>query len=290
MSMRNLDTSLLRAFVAVAETGGMTSAGNVLHLTQAAVSQQIKRLEEALGSELIRRDRRGFGLTDAGERIFGRAKRLLAVNDEIWAEMTTRTFTGEVRLGVPYDLVSRYLPDVLRRFSRAHPQVEITLVCKASRALAAAVAAGELDLAVVEAARLAPGAELLSTDRLVWAGARGGEAHRRRPLPVASCEDCAFRPATFEALRAAEIPFRIVTDAVNLDASSATVQTDLAIVASLASAVPEGAAILGQEAGLPDLPVFTIGLHLPRTGASPAASVLAQGLREAFTGRQRVAA
>lgn len=288
--MRNLDTGLLRAFVAVAETGGMTSAGNVLHLTQAAVSQQIKRLEEHLGCELIRRDRRGLGLTDAGERLFGRAKRFLALNDEIWTEMTTTAFTGEVRLGVPYDLVAVYLPAVLRQFSRAHAQVEITLVCKSSVILAAAVAAGELDLAVVEAQRVAPHAELLATDRLVWVGARGGEAHRKRPLPVASAEDCAFRPIIFDALRRADIPFRIVTDVVNLDAASATVLSDLAIVASLASAVPPGATILGGGSGLPELPPYTIGLHLPRTGASPAALALAQGLREAFTGRSRLAA
>ncbi|WP_375458080.1 LysR family transcriptional regulator [uncultured Enterovirga sp.] len=288
--MRNLDTALLRAFVAVAETGGMTSAGNVLHLTQAAVSQQIKRLEETLGCELIRRDRRGLGLTDSGERLFGRAKRMLALNDEIWGEMTRSSFAGEVKLGVPYDLVAFYLPAVLRRFSRAHPQVEITLVCRNSIMLAAAVAAGELDLAVVEAARLDPHAELLATDRLVWVGAKGGEAHRRRPLPVASDDNCAFRPILFEALRKADIPFRIVTDAVNLDAASATVQTDLAIVAALAGAVPDDVTVLGPESGLPDLPPFTIGLHLPRTGASPAAQVLAQGLREAFTSRLRAAA
>lgn len=289
--MRNLDTALLRAFVAVSETGGMTSAGNVLHLTQAAVSQQIKRLEEVIGAELIRRDRRGFGLTDAGERLFGRAKRLLALNDEIWAEMTTTVFTGEVRLGVPYDLVATYLPGVLRTFSRAHPQVEVTLVCKASRSLAQAVADGELDLAVVEAARIAPGAELLGTDRLVWAGLRGGEAHGRRPLPVASGEDCAFRSLVFEALRKAEIPFRVVTDAVNLDAASATVLADLAIVACLAGAVPDGAEIVGRESGLPSLPAFTIGLHIPRSGATPIAAELARGLRDAFgAGRARNAA
>ena len=288
--MRNLDTALLRAFVAVAETGGMTSAGNVLHLTQAAVSQQIKRLEEVLGCELIRRDRRGLGLTDEGERLFGRAKRMLAINDEIWGEMTRSAFSGEVRIGVPYDLVALYLPGVLQRFSRAHPQVEITLVCRNSLTLAAQVAAGEIDLAVVEAARLAPGAELLSTDRLVWVGARGGEAHRRRPLPVASDENCAFRSILFEALRRADIPFRIVTDFANLDAASATVRTDLAVVAALAGAVPDDVTILGPEAGLPDLPSFTIGLHLPGTGATPAAAVLAQGLREAFTTRLRAVA
>ena len=54
---RNLDVSLLRAFVAVVDAGGMTAATGVLNLTQAAVSQQIKRLEETLGEELITRDR-----------------------------------------------------------------------------------------------------------------------------------------------------------------------------------------------------------------------------------------
>ncbi len=83
-AVRNLDTSLLRAFVAVADTAGMTAAANLLHLTQAAVSQQIKRLEEALGAQLFERDRRGLRLTNAGERLYGRAKRLLALNDEIW--------------------------------------------------------------------------------------------------------------------------------------------------------------------------------------------------------------
>jgi DNA-binding transcriptional LysR family regulator len=287
---RNLDTALLRAFVAVAETGGMTSAGNVLHLTQAAVSQQIKRLEEAFGSELFVRGRGGLTLTDAGERLFGRAKRLLALNDEIWGEMTRSPFTGEIKLGVPYDLVAVYLPSVLRRFRQIHPQVEITLVCRNSVELATAAAAGEVDLAVVEAARLAPGAELLMTDRLVWAGARGGEAYRRRPLPVATSETCAFRPVIFEALRGADIPFRVVTDASHIDAASATIQTDLAIAATLASTVPQEVSVLGPEAGLPELPPFTIGLHVPGTGLRPAGEELAQGLREAFTTRLRAVA
>jgi DNA-binding transcriptional LysR family regulator len=84
----NLDVSLLRAFVAVVDAGGMTAAAGSLNLTQAAVSQQIKRLEEIVGEPLVTRNRRGMELTPAGERLFGRAKRLLALNDEIWTEMT----------------------------------------------------------------------------------------------------------------------------------------------------------------------------------------------------------
>ena len=86
---RNLDTALIRSFVTAAETGGMTAAANALHLTQGAVSQQIKRLEDAFACPLFERDRRGLILTNAGERLLGKARRLLALNDEIWAEITT---------------------------------------------------------------------------------------------------------------------------------------------------------------------------------------------------------
>ena len=60
---RNIDTPLLRTFVAVAETAGMTAAANVLNLTQAAVSQQIKRLEDIFGAPLFERERKGLRLT-----------------------------------------------------------------------------------------------------------------------------------------------------------------------------------------------------------------------------------
>jgi DNA-binding transcriptional LysR family regulator len=288
--MRNLDVGQLRAFVTAVETGGMTAAGNVLHLTQAAVSQQMKKLEDTLGCLLVERDRRGLRLTDAGERLFGRAKRLLAINDEIWSEMTTEVYSGQVRLGVPYDLVATYLPPVLRAFTRAHPKVEITLVCKSSPTLKAALFAGEVDLALVEEPVPAGEGELLATDRLVWVGARGGEAYERRPLPVASCETCAFRPTIFEALRRADIPFRVVTDASQLDASSAAVQTDLAVVAALASTVPDGMPVLGPSSGLPALPPFSINLYLPRTDLAAPVQALAQGLRDAFIGRSQRAA
>jgi DNA-binding transcriptional LysR family regulator len=290
-AVRNLDTSLLRAFVAVAETAGMTAAANVLHLTQAAVSQQIKRLEEAFGAQLFERDRRGLRLTDAGERLFGRAKRLLALNDEIWTEMTAEEFTGEVRLGIPYDLVGVYLPPVLKNFAQAHPQVEITLVCRTSPELVAASEAGEVDLAVVEELSCGPGGENLATERLMWVGARGGDAHAKRPLPVSFGSDtCAFRPVILSALRGADIPWRAVSEIGNMDAMNATVHTDLAVTALLASTIPSGLEVLGAGAGLPVLPMFLINLYLPRAGGSGACEVLARDLRQAFIRRHQQAA
>ena len=57
---RNLDIGLLRAFVAVVDAGGMTAAGARLNLTQAAISQQLKRLEDTLGEDLVTRERKAM--------------------------------------------------------------------------------------------------------------------------------------------------------------------------------------------------------------------------------------
>ena len=288
---RNLDTNLLRAFAAVAETAGMTAAANVLNLTQAAVSQQIKRLEESFGCRLFERDRRGMRLTETGERLFGKAKRLLALNDEIWAEMTAPVHEGEVRLGIPYDLVNVYLPPVLKHFARAFPKVKIALVCLPSGALVEALASGAVDLTLAEEREPGPGAEVLAVERLVWVGARGGEAQARRPLPISfGSEACAFRGAVMTALREAGIDWWAMSEIGNLEALNATVHTDLAVTTLLASTVPPTLAALGPGSGLPTLPSFSISLYLPRTGATDLAQALAGHLRAGVLERGRQAA
>jgi DNA-binding transcriptional LysR family regulator len=289
--MRNIDTALLRAFVAVAETGGMTAAAGVLNLTQAAVSQQIKRLEESFGCVLFRRERRGLQLTFAGERLFGRAQRMLALNDEIWAEMTTPLYEGEVRLGIPFDIVSGFLPPVLKAFTQAYPRIMISLDCRPSRFLLESLDAGEINLAITTELGCQPHGESLVMDRLVWAGAKGGSAHRQRPLPLSlGSESCAFRPPILRALMEAGIDWRPVSEISNMDAMNATVQTDLAVGALLSSTVPANLDILGPGSGLPLLPQFSINLYLPKTGATPIAAELARYIRDGFMARPRHAA
>ena len=103
-------------------------------------------------------------LTRSGERLFDRAKRLLNLNDEIWAELAGSAIAGQVRLGVPYDLVGTLLAPVLKTYAETYPQVEISLVCASSPELAAALAAGTIDLAVIEE-RVGPSAgECLAID------------------------------------------------------------------------------------------------------------------------------
>ena len=99
---RNLDLDLLRTFVTVADSGSMTVAANLRHMTQGAVSQQVKRLEDLLDCLLFVRKTRKLELSRQGEQFLVKARQLLRLNDEIWADMTGQSLRGSLRVGVPY--------------------------------------------------------------------------------------------------------------------------------------------------------------------------------------------
>lgn len=277
---RNLDVALLRTFVTASDHASMTAAGNALNMTQSAVSQQIARLEDLTGPVFLRQHRR-LRLTTQGERLLAKARRLIALNDELWGEMTPAALRAPVRLGAPQDLVATWLPPILKSFAQAHPLVEIALVCMASPDLLDAVAKGSVDLALIEEPAGPTRGTCLMVDRLVWVGARGGSAHLKTPLPVSLvAETCAFRPLVLDALDAQGAVWRTLYDSGSIDATSATVRADLAVTTWLASTVPEDLVVLSADAQLPALPRFAVNLHRPRGGSTPTAAELEQHLRQ----------
>lgn len=282
--VRNLDIALLRTFAAVADRGSMTGAGELLHITQGAVSQQIARLEGLAGTALLLRDPRGMRLTPAGERLLGRARALIAYNDEVWSEMDGGVVTGPVRLGLPYDLVGTWFAPAVKAFCEAFPQVELTLVCAPSPDLLSALKGNELDVAVVEEEVGKETGETLAIDRLVWVGARGGRAHARTPLPISLVADtCIFRPAVLSALSRKGHESRTVFENGGLDATRTVVRMDLAVSAWLASTVPADLDVITSETDLPVLPNFAVTLHVGSGTKGKAIEELVQYLRKGAT-------
>ena len=281
---RDLETGLLRAFVTVVDAGGVTAAASVLGLSQAAASQQFKRLEEMLDCTLFERQGRRLALAPAGERLLAQARRLVAQNDELLAAMRTAPFEGEVRFGVPYDIIGSFVPPILRRFARAQPRVRVSLVCEDSKVVRDALRSGGVDLALTTEMDCGRHGETLRTDRLVWAGAAGGDAHLKDPLPVSlGAPTCTFRPVAVEALGKARRDWRAVCEVSRLEPVYAVLEADLAVAPLLRSSVPERFEILGREARLPALPEFRINLYAP-PGLSPAARDLADHVRASFSG------
>ena len=286
---RDIDVALLRAFIAVAETGGMTRAARHLNLTQAAVSQQIKRLEMLFDTSLFDRSQKQVRLTETGERLVAYARRMLTLNHEVWSVITAPTFEGEVRLGVPHDIVGTFMPQILRSFARSWPRVNVTLVSDTTPTLLAALAHGDLDLTLTTEAL--PAGETLLVDSLIWVGAPDGEAHLRTPLAVAlGGETCAFRAGAVAALTEAGRDWRIMCQVGSLEPVYAVLEADLAIAPFLRSTAPRQLAILSEGAGLPKLPSYHVNLHVPRVDAGDITLALAQGIRAGFAVQQQSAA
>src|ERR1700743_3362522 len=106
----DFDPALLRALLAVKETGGFTRAGQRLNLTQSAVSHQIKRLEEQVGRPLLYRTTRSLTLTEDGEDFLPHAVRILESLETLSRRFQPSVVTGIVRFGVPENFMGEQLP------------------------------------------------------------------------------------------------------------------------------------------------------------------------------------
>jgi DNA-binding transcriptional LysR family regulator len=283
---RDIDVALLRAYLAVVETGSVTQAARLLNRTQAAVSLQIKRLEEQLGLGLFAREHRKLQLSPDGERLLSGAQRLVGANDELWSAARRPAFEGEVRLGVPCDIVSSHMPPVLRRFHEAWPQVQVSLVCEPTVVLLEMLASQGVDITLTTEPGCGDGGEALAVDELVWVAGHGSTAACLRPLPVSlGSRVCRFRPAVLKALGAAGIDWRSVSEGENYEALYATLKAGLAVSAMLRSSIPDFLQPLTPDDGLPRLPDFSINLYLPLAGATDIAAELARHVRHVIGGR-----
>jgi DNA-binding transcriptional LysR family regulator len=259
---RDIDVTIVRAFLAVVETGSVTRAAELMNLTQGAISQQLKRLEELSGTALFARSGRRLVLSPEGRNLTVAAGQFVAANDHLWASLRQPAFVGEVRFGAPYDIIGSYAPPILRRFSRAFPTIRVTLVCQDSVVLMSELKAGNLDLALTTELGCNKGGETLRHDRLVWVGARGGDAYARHPLPVSfGAEACVFRPLAIAALRKVRREWIAVCEVSNMEPVRATLEADLAVAPLLSHSVPDTLEVLATAKDLPKLPAFRINLY-----------------------------
>lgn len=138
----------LRYFVAVAEELHFRRAAQKLHVAQPPLSQQIKRLEKELGTELFRRTRRKVELTGAGESFLAEARRTLVHAERAGeaARSAARGEAGWLRIGfvgsISYDL----LPRVLGEFREHYPQVQMDLRQLTTQAQIEALQTGDIDV------------------------------------------------------------------------------------------------------------------------------------------------
>lgn len=144
----------VRSFVAVAEHRQISRAATSLFLTQAAVTQQVRHFEKALGLQLLERDGRGVRLTDAGRTMAEACRaalRAVEVLDDT-AQAMKHLQTGSLHVGASPTCATYYLPPHLAEFTRRHPGVKLAVTVEPSADLNRGVLAGTLDCALIEGA------------------------------------------------------------------------------------------------------------------------------------------
>jgi DNA-binding transcriptional LysR family regulator len=167
-----MDIRQLKAFVAIAESGTFTAGAVRVHVTQAAISMQIRQLETETHAQLFIRAPRRVILTEAGEKLLERAYTILREHDAALEELAALTgaHRGRLRIGSASAMVSADpLPQILRELRGTYAAVETSVGSGTSESLVKQVLAGELDAAFVSLPVEARGVqtELLSEDYLV---------------------------------------------------------------------------------------------------------------------------
>ena len=292
-----LDLDLLRSFVAIAEEKSFTRAADRVGRTQSAVSLQMQRLEAVLGQTVLLRGKGGsVELNQQGQYLLGRAREILAMNDDILNSLRSTPVHGTVRLGVADEFSSRYLSRILQHFSEQAPSVEVEVVTTMSCALSIRLKAGELDLAVLERGlepRQWP-AEDLCRERLRWVTSDSHRQHLKEVLPVVvSPPDCQWRPPwlseclwssmLLRTLEKSGRKHRIASRSNSTAGQFALALAGVGVAASLGSLeLPEGLRHAGEGDGLPELPEVAFLLLKAREPRQPMTDMLAAQIHEIF--------
>ncbi|MFG1427370.1 LysR substrate-binding domain-containing protein [Roseixanthobacter glucoisosaccharinicivorans] len=258
-----LDLDLLRAFVSVVDAGGFTRAGERVHRTQSTVSQQIRRLEEAAGCAMFHRAGRGVRLTEEGERLIGYARRILALSTEAKAALRPNTPQALVRVGIPDDFALVALTRTVAAFARMRPDVRLSVRCGMSRELAADLARGDLDVALLKREPGPAEAMAVWPEHLVWIAAADHPIPALAPVPlVAFPQGCIYRNRAIHALEAAGLAWRIAYESPNLMGLQAALAGGLGIALLERRSLTTTHRLLGAAEGLPDVPPGELALCL----------------------------
>ncbi|UXN58225.1 LysR substrate-binding domain-containing protein [Phyllobacterium zundukense] len=225
-----LDSDLLRSFLAVAKAGSVSRGASRLLRTQSAVSLQVQKLEGIVGQQLFERHGRGVSLTARGEQLLPTARQVVETLDQAVIAMREAQTRGEIRLGIPEEYGDTLLPSILSGFSEVQPGARILLRCGSSVEFPAALAAGELDLALHTPENVMAQDVVVHREAAVWAGSAFHDVEKRRPLPVALFDKaCWWRERCLNLLQKTGLNYEIICTSESVAGVRAAISAGIAV-------------------------------------------------------------
>lgn len=195
------DPRLLRSLIAIADARSFVHAAERLNMTQSTISQQLARLEDAVGQTLIDRAARPVAPTAAGERLLGYARRILALHQEAEAVLGDPAGTTSIRIGVPEDIVSATMAKVFGDFAKRHREIRLDVTAGLSRDLTRRYRSGEFDIVIVKEAEASSDCRATFPEAMAWFESAKTSARWPDPIPlVAFPPGGLYREAMFERI------------------------------------------------------------------------------------------
>lgn len=224
-----LDIAPLRSVVAVADCGGFHRAAAVLHVTQSAVSQHVRRVEAVVGGPVVERSGRGVAFTELGHRVLTHARTILAAHDAALADLGAAE-ERVLLIGATEHGADVLLPGLTAALGERLGDWRLRFRLDRNVMLADAIEHGLIDLAVMlDGSGLDP-ANASGMVALKWISGRTFSAPAAEPLPVVMfSEPCTLREPTFAALDRLTVPYRIAAESSDLSGLFAAVRSGLGV-------------------------------------------------------------
>ncbi len=278
-----LDLDQLQTFVSIADMGSFTRAAEEVHRTQSAVSMQMRRLEEQLGRNLFEKEGRTNKLTEDGEKLLAYARRLIRLSRETLAAFDDSGLKGHVRIGTPDDYADRFLPEIMARFSRSNPRVELSIVCEPTPSLREHIKRGNLDIAIVTHNDEAAPSEIVRREPLLWVTSANHMVHEETPLPLAfGRPSCIWRRAGTDVLDRMGRDYRVLFTSFSATVITAAVLSGLAVSVLAECALRPGMRVLTEADGFGALPDCQIGIMRGHTEHPALVEAIARHIAESL--------
>lgn len=268
----DLEPDLLRTFVAFAESGSLARAAAAVGRTPSAVTAQVKRLEEAVGSPLLAPAGRGRVLTDTGLELLSIAREILDTQRRALLRLKGQRNAGQVSLAATQDFAESGLPPLLRLFASTHPRVKLAVRIGRTIEINEALAAGQVDVAIVMRGEPSPLEIGLVPEPTIWLAATDGlSIPPSDELPLALLDPpCGFRTAALAGLDKAGRTYRVAATSQSLAGLRAAVLAGFAVTLRTARWLGPGVSLAPASLNLPQTDTITFSIRLNVDATAPA--------------------
>jgi DNA-binding transcriptional LysR family regulator len=256
----NIDSITLQCFIAVAETASFTRAAERVGRTQSAISQQIIKLEQILGKQLVIRAKT-LTLTHHGDIFLGYARQIFALHKEALDRFRDPELEGEVCFGLPENFASKYLYEVLADFARIHPRILLNIECDLTVNLFEKFKNKIFDIVLVKMNRPEdfPNGVDVWSEPLKWVG-NMNLLSSNKPIPlILSPQPCVYRRAAIDALEKTGRSWRLVFSSTSYESSVAAVKAGMGFTVMPSTMIPDELIEIDEQY-MPKLPDTHVSL------------------------------